>query len=58
VRILADVYNINPRRLTAAGRSKFNPVAENDSPEGMAKNRRIEIVLNPDLSRIWDLMGE
>jgi chemotaxis protein MotB len=56
VRILHETYNINPARLTAAGRSKFNPVADNNTPEGREKNRRVEIVLNPDLSRIWDLM--
>ena len=58
VRVLSDVYNINPRRLTAAGRSKFNPVAPNATPEGMARNRRIEIIMNPDLDRIWDLIGD
>lgn len=56
VRVLHDTYNINPARLTAAGRSKFNPVASNDTPEGREKNRRIEIIINPDLSRIWGLM--
>lgn len=56
VRILYHTYNINPARLTAAGRSKFRPVASNDTPEGREKNRRIEIIINPDLSRIWDLM--
>ena len=56
VRILHNTYNINPARLTAAGRSKFNPIANNATPEGREKNRRIEIILNPDLSRLWDLM--
>jgi chemotaxis protein MotB len=56
VRIIADTYNINPARLTAAGRGKYNPVADNSTEEGREKNRRIEIILNPDLSRIWDLM--
>ncbi len=58
VRILSDVYNINPKRLTAAGKSKFDPVAPNNTPEGMARNRRIEIIMNPDLDRLWDLVGE
>jgi chemotaxis protein MotB len=56
VRVLHGVYNINPGRLTAAGRSKYHPIASNETPEGREKNRRIEIILNPDLSRIWDLM--
>lgn len=58
VRVLYETYNINPARLTAAGRSKFNPVASNDTAEGRERNRRIEIILNPDLSRIWDLFAE
>lgn len=58
VRVLADVYNINPKRLIAAGRSKFNPVASNDTPEGRERNRRIEIIINPRYDRIWDLMAE
>ncbi|MGB4771040.1 MAG: OmpA family protein [Chitinophagaceae bacterium] len=58
VRVLSDVYNINPKRLVAAGRSKFNPVASNDTQEGRASNRRIEIVINPRFDRILDLLAE
>lgn len=39
-------------RLSAAGYGQFDPVAKNDSPEGRAKNRRIEIVLQPDISEL------
>lgn len=58
VRVLTDVYNINPKRLTGAGRSKFHPVASNDTPEGRAKNRRIEILINPNLDRLVDMMQD
>jgi chemotaxis protein MotB len=58
VRVLQNTYNIDPARLTAAGKSKFNPVAPNDTPEGRERNRRIEIIFNPDLSRLWDLIEE
>ncbi len=58
VRVLYETYNINPARLTAAGRGKFNPVVSNETAEGRERNRRIEIILNPDLSRIWDLFEE
>ena len=58
VRVLEGVYYINPSRLTAAGRSKFNPVADNSTPEGREKNRRIEIIINPELSRLLDMMDE
>jgi chemotaxis protein MotB len=56
VRIFRDKYGIDPGRLTAAGRSKYNPVIENTTAENKARNRRTEIILNPDLSRLWDLM--
>jgi chemotaxis protein MotB len=56
VRILHNTYNINPVRLTAAGRGEYNPLASNATPEAREKNRRIEIIFNPDLSRVWDLM--
>jgi chemotaxis protein MotB len=56
VRVLEESYYVDPKRLTAAGRSKYNPIADNSTAEGKAKNRRIEIIFNPDLSRIWNLM--
>ncbi|MGL6270037.1 MAG: OmpA family protein [Chitinophagaceae bacterium] len=55
VRILHYTYNINPRRLTSAGKGKYSPVASNNTPEGRERNRRIEIILNPDLDRLWEL---
>lgn len=55
VRVLHYTYNINPKRLTSAGKGKYNPVASNDTPEGREKNRRIEIILNPDIDRLWEL---
>jgi len=54
VRTLVNDYNIDPARLTAAGKGKFSPVADNSTEEGRAKNRRTEIVLNPDWERLWD----
>jgi len=38
---------IGPGQLSAAAYGEWKPVAENDTPEGRAKNRRIEIVLVP-----------
>ena len=54
VRILSKDYSVDPMRLTAAGRSKFHPIGDNTTAEGRAKNRRTEIVLNPDWERIWE----
>lgn len=55
VRVLRDTYQVDPSRLTAAGKGKYDPVADNSTTEGRAKNRRTEIILNPDLSRLWEL---
>lgn len=44
VRFLQDA-GIPPERLVPSGRSEYDPVAQNDTPEGRQKNRRIEIML-------------
>jgi len=41
---------MRPRVLAAAGYGEFDPAVPNDSPEHRAQNRRIEIVLQPNLS--------
>lgn len=38
---------VDPSLLSAAAYGEYRPVSENDTPEGRAKNRRIEIVLVP-----------
>jgi len=57
VRILTN-NNVSPKQITAAGRSKFLPVASNASSSGKAKNRRIEIILAPNLDAINALLNE
>lgn len=37
---------IDPTRLSAEGRSSTEPIADNNTPEGRAENRRVEIVIN------------
>ena len=44
VRFLQDA-GVPPERMVAAGRGEYSPVAENDTPEGRQRNRRIEIML-------------
>ncbi|MBL1435517.1 MAG: OmpA family protein, partial [Rhodobacteraceae bacterium] len=45
VRYLIDVENMAPEHLSAAGFGEFQPIAEGDSPEALAANRRIELKL-------------
>ncbi len=57
VNILRENTNINPENLTAAGRGEFAPVATNSTPEGKAKNRRIEVILTPKLDELSKLLN-
>jgi len=57
VRILEN-KGVNPTQITAAGRSEFVPVDSNKNTEGKAKNRRIEIILAPNLDQISKLLKE
>ena len=50
VRFLAEKANVPPQRLVASGYGEFHPIASNKTPEGRAKNRRIEILLTPMLA--------
>lgn len=47
VRYLQENGGIDPKLLSATGYAEYQPVASNDTGEGKAKNRRIEIVLLP-----------
>lgn len=55
VRVLRDEYKVDPSRIISGGRAMYNPIADNDSPEGRAKNRRTDLIVNPNLNRIWEL---
>ena len=57
VQILNENGAINPESLTAAGRGEFAPIASNETTEGKAKNRRIEVVLTPKLDEITRLLN-
>jgi chemotaxis protein MotB len=47
VRYLQDHGGVVAERLSAIGYSEYRPIASNDTEEGKAKNRRIEIILLP-----------
>ncbi len=46
-RFLQDKVGLEPTRLSATGYGEYRPVTANDSDEGRAQNRRIEIILAP-----------
>lgn len=46
-RELIDEYEVEPARVTISGRGAFEPVADNDTPEGRAANRRVEVYIIP-----------
>jgi chemotaxis protein MotB len=48
VRFLAEKAGVDPARLAAVGYGEYHPVADNSTPEGRAKNRRIAIVILPE----------
>lgn len=58
VSILAENKAINKQSLTAAGRGEYSPLASNDTAEGKAKNRRIEIILTPKLDEISKMLND
>ncbi len=49
---LLVAQGVDPRALSAAGYGEFDPVASNDTADGRAKNRRIEITLQPNLDEL------
>ena len=58
VRVLQNDFNVPPERMTAAGRSYYIPVADNETAEGQAKNRRTRIVVLPKLDQFYDLIEQ
>lgn len=57
VRLILDKNkSIDAKRLTAAGRAEFVPIATNDTAEGRSKNRRTEIILTPKLDELFELL--
>lgn len=58
VNILSENKAIDKRNLTAAGRGEYAPLMSNETAEGKAKNRRIEIILTPKLDEISKMLNE
>ena len=50
---LAENTNIDPSSMKHSGRGEYEPVADNSTPEGRAKNRRVEIRIYNPLSPMY-----
>lgn len=56
VRILTQSYEVDARRVIPAGRGDQFPVEDNSTADGRAKNRRVEIILSPNLDELMKLL--
>lgn len=55
-RVLTKSYGISAGRIIAAGRAEHDPVASNATEEGRRKNRRIRIIILPELDQFMKLL--
>jgi len=58
VRIMTHNDGFDSKRIIASGRGEHVPVANNSTKDGRAKNRRTEIILSPNLDKIFSILGE
>ena len=58
VQALQNQYGVDPKRLSAAGRGEYNPVASNATAVGKQRNRRTQIIITPKLDQFMDLIDE
>jgi len=58
IRVLQNDYKIDPKRLIAAGRSEYLPLASNDTADGRSRNRRTRIVILPRLDQFFDILEQ
>lgn len=58
VRRLETKFDVPSEQLIVAGRSSYDPIAPNNSKENMAKNRRTQIVIIPNLDKFFAMLGD
>ena len=56
VRILIKNYNVNPLQIQPSGRGEYMPVDDNETAEGRSKNRRTEIIMDPKLDKLFQML--
>lgn len=47
MRILLENNELDPQKFSASGYSEYHPIAANDTAEGRAENRRVEVLISP-----------
>ncbi|MGC9352459.1 MAG: OmpA family protein [Mariniphaga sp.] len=55
-KILTRNPNLDPKRIIAAGRGEYVPLASNETAEGRQMNRRTEIILTPKLDELLEIL--
>ncbi len=55
--VLTDEYGVSPLKLIASGRSSYDPIAVNTTPEGRKLNRRTEIIMEPKYEELIQLLS-
>ena len=58
VQALQTQYGVDPKRLSAAGRGEYNPIATNNTEVGRQRNRRTQIIITPKLDQFMELIDE
>ncbi|MCQ2267465.1 MAG: OmpA family protein [Bacteroidaceae bacterium] len=58
VQALQNQYSVDPKRLSAAGRGEYNPIATNDTELGKQRNRRTQIIITPKLDQFLELIDQ
>ncbi|WP_160068162.1 OmpA/MotB family protein [Sphingobacterium bovisgrunnientis] len=58
VQALQNNYGVDPKRLTAGGRGEYNPIADNSTTAGKARNRRTQIIITPKLDQFMELIDK
>ncbi|MAM04705.1 MAG: cell envelope biogenesis protein OmpA [Flavobacteriales bacterium] len=56
VKVLIKNPKLNPAQFTAAGKSEFTPISTNKTSVGRSSNRRIELILTPNLDDLFKLL--
>ena len=58
VKLITRNPSIDPRNISAAGRSEYDPILPNTQADNRARNRRTEVIITPDLSAVVKMLDQ